>query len=92
MSHLLNIQPNLKFHPPTKTFWIRSCIQRMIKCDVTLTSPHCKILGYARIYDNVKGGISCKNPRAAYGVATPLVRVRALEIDSEYRVHFSLVA
>ena len=22
--YLVNIQPNLKLHPPTKTFWIRS--------------------------------------------------------------------
>ena len=25
---------------PTKTFWIRSCIQRIIKCDVILKPPH----------------------------------------------------
>ena len=23
--YLVNIQANLKLHPPTKTFWIRSC-------------------------------------------------------------------
>ena len=37
--YLVNIQPNSKLHPPTKTFWIRSCIQRMAKCDVILNPP-----------------------------------------------------
>ena len=37
--HLVNIQPNSKLHPPTKTFWIRSCVKLIVKCDVILTPP-----------------------------------------------------
>ena len=40
---LVNIQPNSKVHPPhNQKFWIRSCIQRMVKCDDILNPPIAK--------------------------------------------------
>ena len=42
--YLVNIQLSSKLHPLHKIFWIRSCIQRMVKCDVILNPSHCKIL------------------------------------------------
>ena len=39
-----------KYIYPTKTLWIRFCIQRMIKCDVILNPlPSLQNPGYARV-------------------------------------------
>ena len=36
-----------KYIYPTKTLWIRFCIQRMVKCDVILNPPSLQNLGNA---------------------------------------------
>ena len=52
-ANLVNIQPNSKLlPPPTKTLWIRSSIQRMVKCDVILNPP-LQNPGYASVHNNM---------------------------------------